>query len=115
MAFGSYTCTFDKEGSDDGSSLPLTLMVKPPEAVGDTAGAVHTFEPGEYPGEALKFTEPGAVYYFKAGTYTIDSIDILADNVTVYFEPGVLLIAKPLTCLLYTSGWRPFWIPVRVS
>lgn len=97
MAFGSYTFTFDKEGSDDGSSLPLTLMVKPPEAVGDTAGAVHTFEPGEYPGEALKFTEPGAVYYFKAGTYTIDSIDILADNVTVYFEPGVLLIAKPLT------------------
>ena len=49
MAFGSYTFTFDKEGSDDGSSLPQTLMVKPPEVVGDTAGAVHTFEPGEYP------------------------------------------------------------------
>ena len=94
---GSYTFTFDKSASEDGSSLPLTLMIKPPEAVEEEGYAVRTFEPGEYRQADLQFDEPNTVYYFKKGEYTIDGIDILADNVTVYFEPGTLLIAKPLT------------------
>lgn len=95
--YGSYTFTFDKSAYDDGSSLPLTLMIKPPEAVGEEGYAVHTFEPGEYRKADLQLAESNTLYYFKKGEYTIDCIDILADNVTVYFEPGTLLIAKPLT------------------
>lgn len=95
--YGSYTFTFDKGVSGDGSSLPLTLMVKAPETAQDEGYAVRTFEPGEYRQADLQLDEPQTLYYFKKGEYTIDCIDILADNVTVYFEPGTLLIAKALT------------------
>lgn len=93
--FGSFTFTFDKDSTNDGSALPLTVMVKPREPA-PQADETQYFDPGTYSLFELYLYEPG-LYYFRKGVYTIEGIRILNDDVQIYFEPGTLLVAKPLT------------------
>lgn len=101
--YGSYTFTFDRDKSgviNDGSKLPLTVMVKEKEDLTVPEGwNTKTFEAGTYPLEELTFDEENTVYLFKRGRYEIDGIKIAADNVYVYFEDGATLFAKPVTVL----------------
>ena len=95
--FGSFTFTFDRGINGDGSSHPLTLMVKPKEVFKVPEGyKLRTFEPGEYPLADLTLTEEYTAYYFKRGEYILDGI-ILPSNSVLYFEAGTLLTAKVLT------------------
>ncbi len=96
-AYGSYTFTYDKGLGNNGSELPLTVMVKPPELSEYTNYQIREITPGTYPLGELTLSKPGSLYYFKKGVYEIDCIEITTGNVIVYFEPGTLLVAKPLT------------------
>ncbi len=96
-AYGSYTFTYDKGSGNDGSQLPLTVMVKPPEQSEYANYKTREIEPGTYPLGELQLSIPGSLYYFKKGVYEIDCIEITTGNIIVYFEPGTLLVAKPLT------------------
>lgn len=99
--YGSYSFTFDRDKSgilNDGSKLPLTIMVKEKEELVVPDGwTTQTFEPGSYPIDQLTFTEENTAYVFKRGRYDIDGIRINASNVIVFFEDGATLFAKPLT------------------
>lgn len=96
-AFGSYTFTFDKEEGNNGSQLPLTVMIKPAELSEYENYKTRIIEPGTYALGELELSIPGSLYYFKKGVYELDCIEITTGNVIVYFEPGTLLVAKPLT------------------
>lgn len=99
--YGSYSFTFDRDKTgivNDGSKIPLTVMVKEKEKLNVPDGwNTQTFEPGSYPIDLLTFEEENTVYVFKRGRYDIDGIRIKANNVYVYFEDGATLFAKPLT------------------
>lgn len=96
-ACGSYTFTFDKSADNNGSELPLTVMVKPAELSEYQNYKTRVIEPGTYALGELDLSVPGSLYYFKKGVYELDCIEISTGNVIVYFEPGTLLVAKPLT------------------
>jgi len=96
-SYGSYTFTFDKSADNNGSAIPLTVMVKPAELSEYQNYKTREIEPGTYELGDLDLSIPGSLYYFKKGVYEIDCIQITTGNVIVYFEPGTLLVAKPLT------------------
>ncbi|MBE6657481.1 MAG: hypothetical protein E7604_03455 [Ruminococcaceae bacterium] len=119
-SFGSYTFTFDKGLSNDGSALPLTVMVKPKELSEYANYKTREIEPGTYPLGELDLSTPGSLYYFKKGVYEIDCINIATGNIIVYFEPGTLLVAKPLTldengtpmAQHVIAGWGQFGVKI---
>ena len=119
-SFGSYTFTFDKGLLNDGSELPLTVMVKPKELSEYKNYKTREIEPGTYPLGELDLSTPGSLYYFKKGVYEIDCINIATGNIIVYFEPGTLLVAKPLTldengtpmAQHVIAGWGQFGVKI---
>lgn len=119
-SFGSYTFTFDKGLSNDGSALPLTVMVKPKELSEYANYKTREIEPGTYPLGELDLSTPGSLYFFKKGVYEIDCINIATGNIIVYFEPGTLLVAKPLTldengtpmAQHVIAGWGQFGVKI---
>lgn len=95
LSCGSFTFTFDRDETHDGSFRPLTVMVKPRESAEVPEGYREiVLDPGEYADGTLTFDKPMTFCRFRAGVYGVDTIRIEADDVTLYFEPGVLLEAR---------------------